>query len=524
MNTPALILAAVLALPAWFHAAVAQPAKPNIIVILVDDMGFSDLGCYGSEIPTPNLDALAAGGLRFTQFYNTGRCCPTRAALLTGLYSHQTGVGHMTEDKGVPGYRGRLNDQCATFAEVLNPAGYFTIMTGKWHVGHEHGVTPASRGFQRSLNAPAGGFYQPGSPRAKLSLNGEMIAVDDPRLPKDWYSTDLWTTFGLKFIDEARVAKRPFFLYLAHNAPHFPLQAPADEIAKFRGKYKAGWDALRLQRQAKQIELGIVDKAWPLAPRPEAVKAWESLPEDRRDHFDHIMAVYAAVVAHMDRAVGDLVAGLKERGVFENTLILFMSDNGGNAESGPGGKSDGDPSKATSDWFCGESWALLENTPFRRYKHFNHEGGIATPLIAHWPAGIAAKNELRKQPGHLIDIMATCIDVAGATPLKELAGKPVLPLEGRSLVPAFADKPIQRDALYWEHEGNAAVRVGDLKLVRAGRGGPWELYDLARDRTEQHNLATEQPEKAGELAAKWDAWAERAQVKPYPANAGRALR
>ena len=494
--------------------------KPNIIVILVDDMGFSDIGCYGSEIPTPNLDALAAGGVRFTQFYNTARCCPTRAALLTGLYSHQTGVGHMVEEKDAPGYRGRLNDRCATFAEVLKPVGYFTAMTGKWHVGQNHGVTPRSRGFERSLNAAAGGFYMAGSARAKLFLNAEEIANDDARLPKDWYSTDLWTAFGLKFIDEAREAKKPFFLYLAHNAPHFPLQAPADEIAKFRGKYKAGWDALRLQRHARQIELGIVDKAWPLAPRPDAIKAWDSLTDERRDHFDHLMAVYAAVVSRMDRAIGDLTAALRERGVLDNTLILFMSDNGGNAEAGPGGRADGDPTKAGSDWFCGESWAFLQNTPFRRYKHFNHEGGIATPLIAHWPAGIAAKNELRKQPAHLIDIMATCVDVAGATYPKELNAKPVLPLEGRSLVPAFADKPIVRDGLFWEHEGNAAVRVGDMKLVRLGRNGAWELYDLAKDRTEQHDLAAAQPDKAKELAAKWDAWAERAQVKPYPANPG----
>ncbi len=498
------------------HAQSPAAEKPNIIVVLVDDMGFSDLGCYGSEIPTPSLDALAAGGLRFTQFYNTGRCCPTRAALLTGLYSHQAGIGHMVENKTAPGYIGHLNDQCATFAEVLKPAGYFTAMTGKWHVGQNQGVTPWGRGFERSLNAAAGGFYQASGPRAKLFLNGEVLENSDARLPKDWYSTDLWTTFGLRFIDEAREAKKPFFLYLAHNAPHFPLQAPADEIAKFRGKYKAGWDQLRLQRHAKQLELGIVEKAWPLAPRPEAVAAWESLGAEQREHFDHLMAVYAAVVSRMDKAIGDLVSGLKERGVFENTLILFMSDNGGNAEAGPGGRSVGDPTTGASDWFCGESWAFLENTPFRRYKHFNHEGGIATPLIAHWPAGIEAKNQLRPQPAHLIDIMATCVDVAGATPLKELNGKPILPLEGRSLVPAFVGKPIKRDALFWEHEGNAAVRVGDMKLVRAGRNGAWELYDLAKDRTEQNDLAAEQPAKRKELVAKWRAWAERAQVLPYP--------
>lgn len=509
----------ILALLAPFCSVATAAEKPNIIVILVDDMGFSDIGCYGSEIPTPNLDTLAAGGLRFTQFYNTGRCCPTRAALMTGLYSHQTGVGHMTEDNGVPGYQGRLNDRCATFAEELKPAGYFTAMCGKWHVGQQAGVTPWGRGFDRSLNAAAGGFYQPGSPKAQLFLNGEKLAIGDARVPKNWYSTDLWTTYGLKFIDEAKTANKPFFLYLAHNAPHFPLQAPAEDIAKFRGKYMAGWGTLRQQRHAKQIELGIVDKAWAIAPRPAAIKAWAGLSDEEKDKFDHLMAVYAAVVSHMDQSIGDLVAGLKQRGVFDNTLILFMSDNGGNAEAGPQGRAVGDPTAATSDWFCGESWAFLQNTPFRRYKHFSHEGGIATPLIAHWPAGIAAKNELRAQPAHLIDIMATCVDVAGATPLKELNGKPLIALEGRSLVPAFANQPIERDALFWEHEGNAAVRVGDLKLVRLGRNGAWELYDLKADRTEQHDLALAQPDKAKELAAKWDAWAKRANVIPYPGKA-----
>ncbi len=497
----------------------ADTAKPNIVVILVDDMGFSDLGCYGSEIPTPNLDGLAAGGLRFTQFYNTARCCPTRAALLTGLYSHQTGVGHMVEDKNQPGYRGRLNDQCLTFAEVLKPAGYFTAMTGKWHVGQNHGVTPWGRGFERSLNAAAGGFYFGSDPRAKLFLNGEALMSDDARLPKDWYSTDLWTTFGLKFIDEAREAKQPFFLYLAHNAPHFPLQAPADAIAQFRGKYKSGWDALREQRHARQIELGIIDKSWSVAPRPAEVTAWKDIAAEEQDRFDHLMATYAACVHRMDAAIGDLVNGLKQRGVFDNTLILFMSDNGGNAESGPGGRTKGNPTQADSDWFCGESWAHLQNTPFRRYKHFNHEGGISTPLIAHWPATLTkgeGQGRLTHEPGHLIDIMATCVDVSGAKYPTEFHGQPIQPLEGRSLIPAFTGKPTQRDALFWEHEGNAAIRIGDWKLVRLGRGGPWELYDLKSDRTEQHNLAAKHPNRANELAAKWEAWAQRARVIPYP--------
>jgi arylsulfatase len=499
-------------------AAVAAP-RPNIVVILVDDMGFSDIGCYGSEIPTPNLSELAEGGLRFTQFYNTGRCCPTRASVLTGLYSHQTGVGHMVEDRGVPGYRGRLNDRCVTLGEVLGSAGYFTIMCGKWHVGQEHGVVPWERGFQRSFNSPKGGFYYPEGKEKRLFLNGKALADDAPELPKNWYTTDLYTDFSIRFIDEALATKQPFLLYLAYNAPHFPLQAPADEIAHFRGKYKIGWDKLRERRHFCQLSHGIVDKTWALSPRPNEVAAWDSLSEADKDRFDHIMAIYAACVAHMDTAVGRLVAALKERSVLDNTLILFLSDNGGNAESGVRGRLEGDsPGAADSTVFCGQSWATLENTPFRRYKHFNHEGGIATPLIAHWPAGIAARGELREQPGHLVDVMATCVDLAGAKYPAEFHGQAIQPMEGRSLVPAFANQPIQRDALYWEHEGNAAVRVGDWKLVRLGRNGPWELYNLKTDRTELHDLAAAEPARAAELAAKWDAWASRANVKPYPGS------
>jgi arylsulfatase len=511
---------------AWSVRTAAAPAKPNIVVILVDDMGWSDLGCYGAEISTPHLDALAQSGVRFTQFYNTARCCPTRASLLTGLYPHQTGVGHMTDDKGVPGYRGRLNDSCVTIAEVLKPAGYFTAMTGKWHIGQNLGVTPWGRGFERSLNAAAGGFFFPGSEKAKLFLNGEEIANDDARLPKDWYSTDLWTTFGLKFIDEALAAKQPFYLHLCHNAPHFPLQAPAKEIAKFRGKYKAGWGALRDARYARQLELGLIDKAWAKSPRPPTVKLWREHTPEEQDRFDHLMAVYAATVHRMDRAVGDLVAGLRQRGVLDDTLILFLSDNGGNAESGPAGKTIGDPTRADSNWFCGESWAFLQNTPFRKFKHYNHEGGIATPLIAHWPAGMKTGRQgegetgkLVHTPAHLIDIMATCVDVSGAMYPREFNGHAITPMEGTSLKPLLVSSspslPASR-SLFWEHEGNAAIRTGDWKLVRLGRTGPWELYDLHADRTELHNLAPAQPDKARDLAAQWEAWATRTQVKPYP--------
>ncbi|MEI6807149.1 MAG: arylsulfatase, partial [bacterium] len=450
-------------------------------------------------------------------FYNTARCCPSRAALLTGLYSHQSGVGHMTENNGVPGYQGHLNDKCVTIAEVLRPAGYFTAMSGKWHVGHQEGGRPVDRGFDRSLNAAAGGFYYGNSKRAELFLNGKAIANDDPALPKNWYSTDLWTDYGIKFIDEALAQKKPFYLHLCHNAPHFPLQAPQDEIAKFRGKFKTGWDKFREQRHAKQIELGIMDKSWPLSSRPEQVKAWDRLSAGEQDRFDHIMAIYAAVVAHMDTAVGRLVEALKSRGILDNTLILFMSDNGGNAEGGPNGTLEGNqPGSKDSTVFCGQSWATLENTPLRRYKHFNHEGGISTPLIAHWPARIKDGGTLRQQPGHLIDIMATCVDVAGAKYPVEFKGKSILPMEGTSLVDAMSGKPVKERTLYWEHEGNAAVRVGDWKLVRLGRNGVWELYDLKTDRTELKNLEAEKPGITRDLAGKWEVWAERAQVKPYP--------
>lgn len=495
-------------------AARAAEKKPNIVVILVDDMGFSDIGCYGSEIPTPNLDRLAANGLRFTQFYNTARCCPTRASLLTGLYSHQAGVGHMTEDNKLPGYRGRLNDQCVTLAEVVKPAGYFTIMCGKWHVGQNHGVTPWGRGFDRSLNAAAGGFYYPDNAKANLFLNGQQIEANDKRLPKDWYSTDLWTDFGMKFIDEARKENKPFLLYLAHNAPHFPIQAPDADVAKFRGQYKAGWDKLREERLKRQVEMGLIKKDWSLTPRPGAVKAWDAVPAAEQDRFDNIMAIAAASIYAIDRSVGRLVDHLKTAGELDNTLILFLSDNGGNAESGPQGKLNLPKGQKHTIAWTGESWAVLENTPFRLFKHFEHEGGISTPLIAHWPNGIQSKGEWRTQPGHVIDIMPTCVEVAGAQYPTESKGNKILPMEGRSLLAAFENKPETR-TLFWEHENNKAVREGKWKLVEQKAMG-WELYDMEMDRTETKNLAATMPEKVKELSAKWSEWAKRANVLPRP--------
>lgn len=510
----AIVASIILTLPA--SAAEGRvPKKPNIVVVLVDDMGFSDIGCYGSEIPTPNLDRLAANGLRFTQFYNTARCCPTRAALLTGLYSHQTGVGHMVADDNLPGYRGRLNDRCVTLAEAVKPAGYFTIMCGKWHVGQNHGVAPWTRGFDRSLNAAAGGFYYADNDRAQLFLNGEKIDNRDPRLPKDWYTTDLWTDYGMRFIDEATKEKKPFLLYLAHNAPHFPIQAPDEDIAKFRGKYKAGWDKLRNERWKRQIDMGLIKKEWTLTERPDTVKAWDKLTDAEKDRFDNIMAIAAASIHAMDRSIGRLVDHLKAKGELDDTLILFMSDNGGNAESGPEGKLNLPKGQKHTVAWTGQSWATLENTPFRLFKHFEHEGGISSPLIAHWPNGIKAKGEWRTQVSHLIDVMPTCVEVAGAKYPSEFKEKEILPMEGRSLVSAFENKLETRGPMFWEHEGNRAVRDGKWKLVSQGNAG-WELYDVEADRTETMNLAAKMPEKVADLTAKWNAWARRANVLPRP--------
>lgn len=519
MKTSLFLLLIALGLATAIVRAAPAAARPNIIVILADDMGFSDLGCYGSEIPTPNLDALAQGGLRFSQFYNMGRCCPTRASLMTGLYAHQAGIGHMTADQNLPGYRGTLSENAVSIAEVLRPAGYFTTMTGKWHMSSKAGSTPWTRGFDRSLSAVAGGFYFADSGKATLLLNGKPLPADSPELPKNWYSTDLWTEFGLRFIDDARAAKKPFFLYLAHNAPHFPLQAPEADIAKFRGTYRSGWDKLAAARHARQVASGLIDPTWKPAPRPDRVKAWDSVPEAERDRYDTLMAVYAACVSRIDRSVGTLVAGLKARGEFENTVIVFLSDNGGNPEAGPEGRLQGPgaPGSAQSTLFCGESWAWMQNTPFRRYKHFDDEGGIAAPCIVHWPAGIKARGEFRREPAHLIDIMATCIDLSGATYPALREGKTVQPFEGVSLAPAFTGKPLGRkQPIFGEHEGNASVRDGEWKALRVGYAAPWELYNMTRDRTEQHNLAGPQAERLRTMTAQWEAWAARANVTPHP--------
>jgi arylsulfatase A-like enzyme len=523
-----------LALSALFTlTVVAQTnARPNVVVILVDDMGWSDIGCYGGEIPTPNLDALAAKGVRFTQFYNTPRCSPTRASLLTGLYPHQAGMGHLDNvvREGSLGTTGKLNEHCVTMAEVLRESGYFTAMAGKWHLGQHNGTPPWQRGFERVLNLRVGGIFfanqnfQGGGDeltrrgQEPLYLDGQPVAHDSAVLGQNWYTTFLWADFGLKFVDEAQKANKPFFLYLPHNAPHFPLMAPQELIAKHRGKYRAGWDRLRAERYRRQIKMGLIDARWPLSPRAAESPAWDSLSDEERERFDHLMSVYAAMIEAIDTSVGTLVKGLQARGALDNTLILFLSDNGGNAESGPAGRFNGDPPGGpNSNLYLGMNWAALNNTPFRRFKHFTHEGGISTPLIAHWPQGIprARHNQLELQPGHLVDLMATVVDVTGAKYPRQFKGKTIQPMEGVSLRPAFAGRPLKRpQPICWEHEGNRAIRAGKWKLVSTYLEA-WELYDINADRVEGNDLAAKHPDIVKKLAGAWEAWAKRANVDQW---------
>ena len=532
----------------------AAPAKPNIVVILSDDMGYSDLGCFGSEIQTPHLDQLAAKGVRFTQFYNTARCCPTRASLLTGLYPHQAGIGHMIDDRGLEGYQGELNQHCVTIAEALHPAGYRAYAVGKWHVarnvkpeGSKHDW-PLQRGFDRYYGTitGAGSYFDPGT----LVRDNTPISsrADREYQPAEFYYTDAISDQAVRFIGEHQRdrAAQPFFMYVAFTAAHWPLHAKAKDIAKYQGRYDAGYEPIRQARFAKQKALGLLDPNWQLSPQlgdwsAVSNKAWEA----------RCMEVYAAQVDSLDQGVGRIVAELRRTGQLDNTLVLFLQDNGGCAEAiGRTGRMErsSQPTlpvlppeelrfevrpKQTRAGFpllhgpnilpgpddtfiaYGKAWANVSDTPFREYKHWVHEGGIATPLIAHWPARIQAHGALRRQPGHLIDIMATCLEVAEAKYPVTFNGRTITPAEGRSLVPAFADQAIAREALYWEHEGNRAVRVGAWKLVAKSPAGKWELYDLDRDRTETRDLASQQPERVKELAALWEAWARRAHVLPW---------
>jgi arylsulfatase len=488
-------------------ASEASSSRPNIVIIMADDLGFSDIGCYGSEIATPNLDALASGGLRFTQFYNAARCCPTRAALLTGLYPHQAGIGEMLWDQGRAGYRGRIGRQTVTIAEVLAEAGYRTYMAGKWHVGEHRPYWPLNRGFERYFGLISGACnYWRLDP-------GRTMAVDDqPYTPEadDFYMTDAFSDAAVRFIREHDSRKSPFFLYVPYTAPHWPLHAWPEDIERYRGRYKAGWDALRQERYQRMIDMGLIDARWKLTERDPEAPAWNRA-DDSID-WSLRMAVYAAQIDRMDQGIGRIIEALEDENQLDNTLIMFLADNGGCAEWIDRGQEGVPPGSEDSFLSYGLPWANASNTPFAHFKKWTHEGGIASPLIAHWPARIREGGQLTGQVGHVIDLMATCVDVADASYPATCQGTNITPLEGKSLLPIFEGKQrAGHDILCWEHLGNRAIRKDEWKLV-AEKDGPWELYNLHEDRTETNNLIDKHPDLVNELLERYQTWVERCHV------------
>lgn len=542
-------------------ASCARPStddRPNIIVILSDDMGYSDIGAYGGEIHTPKLDELARNGLRFTQFYNTGRCCPTRASLLTGLYPHQTGIGHMMGDQQLEGYRGDLNNHCVTIAEVLKPAGYSCYITGKWHItpSPELNISPSKhnwplqRGFDRyyGIINGASSFWDPNS----LVRDNQQITIhNDPDYhPKESYHlTDAISDNAVKFIREHDMSN-PFFLYVAYTAAHWPMHARERDIDKYRGFYDLGYQAIRDKRFSQLKGMGLIDATCQLS---DTAGQWDTIANKTLE--SSLMSTYAAMVDQMDQGIGRLLQSLKDKGQYENTLLLFLQDNGACAENlswmdlssqGPRALapvyapippdsihySDSAPRQTRDGWpvlfgnvmpgpadtylSYNGAWANVSNTPFREYKHYVHEGGISTPLIVHWPKGFVAKNELCKTPAHLIDIMATCIDVAGASYPLSRNNESIHPCEGKSLVPLFHNQNIDRDFLFWEHEGNRALRMDNWKIVSKGIDGQWQLYDMDTDRSELNDLSDNYPDRLNEMISIWEEEAIRLKVYPKP--------
>ncbi|MBG7612145.1 arylsulfatase [Polaribacter sp. BAL334] len=530
----AIVLISILVLTSCKPHNNIEGKKPNIILIMADDMGFSDASFFGSGIQTPAIDRLAENGLVFNSFYNTGRCCPTRASLLTGLYAHNTGLGWMTAaDDGFPGYNGAINDSCVTIAEVLKEASYTNYMTGKWHVVYDKNMKsegskhnwPLQRGFDKYYGKLDGGGGYYNSPT--LTYNNKRIKADE-----DFYLTRAINDSTVSFIRQHLDSKKnqPFFFYVAHYAPHRPLHALEEDIKKYEGKFNKGWDVNRKQRYNRMKEIGMATKAWALGERPNDIPAWDSLDVKEKKIWERRMEVYAAQIDHMDQGIGNIMKTLEEYNELDNTIIIFLSDNGGGAAStgtdvfegnlkdhigGPG-----------SNQSYRKNWAHVSNTPFREYKKYTHEGGISTPLIVHWPNKIK-EHKIVTQQGHVIDLMATFIDLTKAEYPQDRKGIPIKPIQGKSLLPAFNGELIHREeALYFEHEGNRAIIDGNWKLVSQGNidepyAGDWELYDLSVDRGEQNNLITTHPKIVKELMLKWNKWANENQVFPLNATVWR---
>lgn len=509
-----------------------MPKKPDVLVILCDDMGFSDINCYGGMIDTPNLDKLADEGTRYTNFYTFPRCAPSRASMLTGLFPHQTGVGILTYNDGPLGYLGTLNDKCATMAQILDGVGYKSYLSGKWHLAsdnrNENASWPLHRGFSRHFGtlAGSGSYYNPHTlMRDNANIESEIVG-------KDFYYTDAISDNAVAHIREhcRDHPDAPFFEYVAYTAPHWPLQAPAAAIEKYRGRFDEGWDALRERKLAKMRGSGIIAAEWAYTPRDPAVPPWDALPEEDRKWYARCMEVYAAQVEVMDQGVGRILACLRDEGRLDGALIFFLSDNGGCNEEirahpcpGPdivpqawtrekvpilvGNHRDIQP--GGEDTFQTYThWANLSNAPFRLYKSWVHEGGISTPFIVRW-SGRVEKGVVSRRPGLLTDIAATVYDAAGARYPEALNGNELLPLEGRSLFSAPEDDRL----MFWEHQGNAAVRRGWWKAVRRYPDA-WELYDLESDRGEEHDQAESRKELLQDLVLHYYKWAERCGVLP----------
>ena len=488
--------------------------QPNIVILFADDMGYSDIGFFGSEINTPNIDDLASEGLVMTQFYNSGRCCPSRASLLTGLYQHQAGIGFMNGNKGYPAYQGYLNDSCVTIAEVLKGAGYHTFCSGKWHVGDHFKAWPLQRGFDRFYGFPSGGgvYFWPWRKNRFLALDNDTISADS-----GFYSTDNFTEYAIRFIDEVKDSDNPFFLYLPYIAPHFPLQAHPEDIDKYRGKYLANWKDIRAKRYGASIEASIPDASSVLSSSDTMVFDWDKLSNEVKDEYDLRMAVYAAQVECMDRNIGQLINALKELGLFDNTVIFFLSDNGGSSEQLEGAdNSESVQIGSRVSWSSYHApWANVSNTPFRLYKHWVHEGGISTPLIIH-NKKLIPEHRLDNQTGHIIDLMPTCLELAGVEYPEFYNDHKLIPVEGKSLLPIMQGKKrIPHEYIYWEHMGNKAVRWAKWKLVMQDEKRTWELYDMDSDRSELNDLSYQYPEIVEKLSILYEQWEEKVGVEPW---------
>ncbi len=492
-----------------FGCTGSEPAKPrpNVVLILCDDLGFSDLGCYGSEISTPNLDRLSTEGMRFTQFYNDAKCTQTRAALLTGLYHHQS--------------NNLITRNHVTVAEALQQAGYQTYMVGKWHLGRYSASKPETwtvddqptrRGFDQYFGFLTGAINFYTGQEYRSGRNVMVLDEEQYNVPEDFYSTTAFTDQAIRYLNKATRKEAPFFLYLAYNAPHFPLHALPDDIEQYVGRYTSGWDEIRRERYDRMVAREIIDPQWLLSPRDEIVPEWNSLTDSQRQEEDLLMAVYAAMVHRLDRGVGRVLDSLDRLNLTENTVVMFLSDNGGCCWAA-NHKPDTTPGPAESTRSYDTEWANVSNTPFRLYKQYSHEGGISTPFIVRWPGTIEA-GSMTNGIGHLIDIMPTVLEASGSSYPRQYNNYPVLPMEGRSLVPVLRGGTRPDAPIFWEFNANRAVRLGRWKLV-AERSQDWELYDIDSDRCELTSLIEAEPEVAAQLSRKYDEWAERAGARTH---------